>query len=156
MIILRGWYKLNRICLLARFVRRHTWILMGPDSNKMLKPGFKSLLYVCWPCRSCRLVYGIDRNRLKWKVIEEKDHSHLQQIKSNNFSVSLWVKKREKRIQLQLLLRHWVMTKCVWYRTQNTFIWFKAQMSQHCNNTNITWYRYKWSGPVGSHWKNDV
>ncbi len=25
------------------YMRRHTWALMGPDSNKMLKPGFKSL-----------------------------------------------------------------------------------------------------------------
>ena len=28
------------VCLHARSVRRHTWVQMGPDSNKMLKPGF--------------------------------------------------------------------------------------------------------------------
>ena len=40
---------------------------MGPDSNKMLKPGFKSYKY------SGLVVYGNNRNRLKWKVKEEKD-----------------------------------------------------------------------------------
>ena len=31
------------VCLTGRSVRRHTWVLMGQDSNKMLKPGYKSL-----------------------------------------------------------------------------------------------------------------
>ncbi len=31
------------VCLPARSVRKHAWVQMGPDSNKMLKPGFKSL-----------------------------------------------------------------------------------------------------------------
>ncbi len=47
----------------------------------------------------------IDRNRLKWKVNEENAHSHSQQIKSNNFTVSLWVKRWEKLNQSQLPLR---------------------------------------------------
>ncbi len=41
----------HNTCLHARSVQRHTWVLMGPDSNKMLQPGFKSLYkYICWPC----------------------------------------------------------------------------------------------------------
>ncbi len=31
------------VCLHTRSVRRHTWVLMGADSKKTLKPGFKSL-----------------------------------------------------------------------------------------------------------------
>ena len=31
------------VCLTGRSMRRHTWVLMGPDSNKMLKPGLKPL-----------------------------------------------------------------------------------------------------------------
>ena len=27
------------VCLTSRSVRRHTWLLMGPGSNKMFKPG---------------------------------------------------------------------------------------------------------------------
>ena len=50
------------------------------------------------------------RNRLKGNIIkEEKDHSHSQQIKLNNFTVSLWAKRREKLIQSQLPLRLDVM-----------------------------------------------
>ena len=46
---------------------------MGPDSNKTLKPGFKSIsMLVLWSMEI------IDSNRLKWKdvVKEEKDHGH--------------------------------------------------------------------------------
>ncbi len=32
------------VYLHARSVRRHTWVLMGPDSNKMLKPGFRAYI----------------------------------------------------------------------------------------------------------------
>ena len=31
------------VCLHARSVRRHTWVLMGPDSNKCSSQAFKSL-----------------------------------------------------------------------------------------------------------------
>ena len=27
------------VCLTGLSVRRHTWVLMGPDSNKMFEPG---------------------------------------------------------------------------------------------------------------------
>ncbi len=43
------------VCLHAHSVQRHTWVLMGPDSNKMLKPGFSSLVL-----RSMEIM---DRNR---------------------------------------------------------------------------------------------
>ena len=51
---------------------------------------------------SIEIIY---RNRLKWKIKEEKDHGHSQHIKSNNVTVSLWVKRREKLIKSQLPLR---------------------------------------------------
>ena len=76
---------------------------MGPDSNKMFKPGIKS---------QCMLALWFmeikDRNRLKSKRQEDKDHSNSQQIKLNNFTVSLWVKIRENLnpiIESQLPLR---------------------------------------------------
>ena len=66
---------------------RHTWVLMGPDSNEMLKPGFPGLV-----------VYGNNRNRnrLKRKIKVEKDHGHSKQIKSNNFTVSLLGQEKGK------------------------------------------------------------
>ncbi len=53
----------------------------------------------------------MDRNRLKWKVKEEKDYGHSQQIKLNNFTmftVNLWVKRREKRIQSKYAIEEWI------------------------------------------------
>ena len=32
-------------------MRRHTWVLMGPDLNKMLRPGYKTL--ACWLRYTC-------------------------------------------------------------------------------------------------------
>ncbi len=32
------------VCLHAHSMRRHTWVLMGQDSNKTLKPGFKAYI----------------------------------------------------------------------------------------------------------------
>ncbi len=73
-------------------------VLMGPDSNKMLKP---KTYY------AGLAVYGnkseADWSERYWK--EEKDIGHSQQIKSNNFTTSLWFKRREKLIQSQLPLR---------------------------------------------------
>ena len=56
----------------------------GPDSNKMLKPDLKAYIgmLALW---SMEIIY---RNILKWKVKEEKDHGHSQQINLNNFTVS--------------------------------------------------------------------
>ena len=88
------------VCLHVCSVRRHTWVLMGPDTNEMLKPGFKLKAYISM---LALLSVEIDRNRLKWKV-KEKDHGHSQQMKLTNFTVSLWVKRREKRIQFHLPL----------------------------------------------------
>ena len=64
---------------------------MGPDPYKMLKPGFKSLykyagLVVCSNKRY---------KQMGGKMFKKRDHSHSQQIKVNNFAVSLWVKRRE-------------------------------------------------------------
>ncbi len=75
------------VCLfvyLLRAARRHTWVLMGSDSNK--KARLKEP--ICWP-----VVYGyIDRNRsLKVKGKRQKrktSHGHSQQIKLSNFTVS--------------------------------------------------------------------
>ena len=36
-------WKYIKVCLTGPSMQRHTWVLMGPDSNKMLKPGRKSL-----------------------------------------------------------------------------------------------------------------
>ncbi len=74
---------------------------MGPDGTSLLKSGFKSLISMLalWSMEI------IDRNRLKRNVKEEKDHGHSQHIKANNFTVSLWVKRREKLIQSHLPLK---------------------------------------------------
>ncbi len=47
------------VCLHPCSVRRHTWVLMGPDLNKMLKPGFKAYISMLalWSMEI------IDRNR---------------------------------------------------------------------------------------------
>ncbi len=45
-----------------------------------------------------------DRNILKWKVKDNKDHGHSQQIKPNNEPFT-WVKRTETSIQSQLSLR---------------------------------------------------
>ena len=59
-------------------MRRHTWVLMGPDSNKMLKPGYKSLYK-----HAGRVVYeNKEREKhLKSRYEGKEDHGHSQQIK---------------------------------------------------------------------------
>ena len=49
------------VCLHARSVQRHTWFLMGPDSNRMLMPGFRAYINMLalWSMEI------IDRNSLK-------------------------------------------------------------------------------------------
>ena len=92
------------VCLFTCLLHAKTHL--GPDGTrlkKMLKQGFKSLYKYAG-----LVVYGntlIDWNRLKWKGKEEKDHGHSQQIKSDNFTVSLWVRRKKKLIQSQLPLR---------------------------------------------------
>ena len=46
------------VCLTGRSVRRHTWVLMGPDSNKMLQARLKRLYK-----HAGQLVYGNVRER---------------------------------------------------------------------------------------------
>ena len=80
----------KKVCLFVCFTGcslwRHAWILMGPDLNKMLKLGNKSLSYAGWV---------VFKNREEEKDLTSRnkrkgDHSHSQQIKKNNFTVSLW------------------------------------------------------------------
>ncbi len=63
---------------------------MGSDSIKIFKSGFKCL----YKYAGLVVFNGNNRlNRLKFKIKEEKDHGHSQQIKSSNFTVSLGQKK---------------------------------------------------------------
>ena len=56
---------LSQTCLTGHSVWRHTWVLMGPDLNKMLKPGQKSLYK-----HAGQLVYGnVKREREREKQI---------------------------------------------------------------------------------------
>ena len=60
---------------------------MGPDLNKMLKPGYKSLYK-----HAGRVVYENKERETDLNSRDERkeDHGHFQQIKLNNFTVSLW------------------------------------------------------------------
>ena len=80
------------VCLTGRSLRRHTWVLMGPDLNKMLKPGYKSLYK-----NAGQAVYeNKEREKHRESRNEGKEgHCHSQQIKQNNFTVSLWDKRKE-------------------------------------------------------------
>ncbi len=63
----------------------------------MLKPALKPYKY------AGLVVYG-NKSIIKMKKKEEKDHDHsLQNNQVENFTVSLWVKRREKLPPLRLL-----------------------------------------------------
>ncbi len=65
------------VCLHARSVRRHTWVVMGPDLNKMLKPGFKSLYKY-----ACLVVYENNRYNEQIKV-KGKGKERLRPLATN-------------------------------------------------------------------------
>ena len=71
-------------------MRRLIWILMEPDSNNMLKPGYKSLRMLAkWSMKIKR------ENKLEFLEMKKKeDHGHSQQIKLYNFTVSLFDKRK--------------------------------------------------------------
>ena len=58
------------VCLTGCSVRWHTWVLMGPDSNKKLKPDYKSMY-----------------KHAGWVVFENKESR-------NRFEVKKWRKRR--------------------------------------------------------------
>ena len=72
---------------------------MGPDSNKMLKPDYKSLYK-----HASRLVYENKDRKTDLKSRDEgkRDDGHSQQIKLNNSTVSLWDKRKDVFVQSQL------------------------------------------------------
>ena len=63
---------------------------MEPNLNKMLEPCYKSLYK-----HAARVVYENKERETDLKSRDEvtEDHSHSQQIKLNNFTVSLWDKR---------------------------------------------------------------
>ena len=69
------------VCLTDHSMERHTWVLIGPDLNKMLKPGYKNLHKHASPEWSMK----IKKEKLIWsqEMKEKEDHSHFQQIKLN-------------------------------------------------------------------------
>ncbi len=78
--------KQDRVCLFTRSLL--AWRLLGPDgttgpdSNKMLKPGFRAYISMLalWSMEI------IDRNSLKWKLKEEKNHRKLKEEKNHSHS----------------------------------------------------------------------
>ena len=64
-------------------------MLMGPDSNKTFKPDLKS--------HAGQVVFENVKRKTDWKKCDEGkvDHGHFQQIKLNNFNVSLWDERIE-------------------------------------------------------------
>ncbi len=80
----------NNFDMFIRSLRAETHL--GPDGSRLeqnaqvrLKNAYISMLAL-WSMEI------VDRNSFMWKLKEEKDHGQSQQIKSNNFIVSLWVK----------------------------------------------------------------
>ena len=62
-----------------------------PDSNKMFKPGYKSLQK-----HTGQVVFESKREKqIEVKRLGKEDHSQSKQIKSNSFTVSLWNKRKE-------------------------------------------------------------
>ena len=101
---LLGWRYLNKFVVTGHSVWRHTWVLMGPDSNEMLKPGYKSPIYI-WKHAGCVVYENKERERdLKSRGEGKEDHCHSQQIKFYCQPFGTW----ESRffIQSQFLLRH--------------------------------------------------
>ena len=91
------------VCLHTRSVWRHTWVLMGPDSNKLLKSGFTSLY------KYADLVfYGNKREKkikVKGKRREKPWPLALKKIKSNNFTVSPSDTKADKGDKKQEIMK---------------------------------------------------
>ncbi len=52
-------------------MQRHPWVLMGPDSNEMLKPGFKSLYKYAG-----LVVYRNNRKKLSYAFSHEINSRH--------------------------------------------------------------------------------
>ena len=67
---------------------------MGPDGTR-LKQNDQAMLKSLYK-HAGQLVYGKEREAdLKIRDEGKEDHSHSQQIKLNNFNVSLWDKRKE-------------------------------------------------------------
>ncbi len=131
-------YHIGFVCLFTCSVRRHTWVLMGPDSYKMLKPGVKSLWGLLYMLALWSMEI-IDRNRLKGKVKEEKDHVVTRN--KSSWTILLWVKRREKLIQSQLPLRLVVIVVVV------VFFVFGGHFLVGlfiCSISSFIWVNYWW------------
>ena len=68
----------------------HTLVLMGPGLNNKLKPDIKKVLFP-----HAGLAIHKKRNRFEDNDLKKmKTMTIPQQIKLNNFTVSLWVKRK--------------------------------------------------------------
>ncbi len=58
------------VCLYARSMRWHIWVLLGPDSNKMLRPGFLKLflLQIYKLCKLSKVIFNIEKSNQLGKV----------------------------------------------------------------------------------------
>ena len=79
-------------------MRRQTWVLVGPDSNKMLQKQNKAKAKHKQNQRENKTsgLGNVKRHKnLKIGDNLKEDHHHSQQIKLKNFNVSLWDKRKE-------------------------------------------------------------
>ncbi len=95
------------VCLIACSVWRHALVLMGPDSNKMFKPGFKKV--------SCMLIlWSMElKERKRLKLVKGKRRERPRPLKFN-CTVSLWVKKGKTLFQSQVRLMVWTNWNLHW------------------------------------------
>ena len=92
------------VCLTGRSVRRHTWVLMGSNSNKMLKP-LKSLYKYAG-----QLVYGseLKRERNRFDRYEMKEKKTMDTPNKSSWTIlisAFGTRERRFFIQSQMPLR---------------------------------------------------
>ena len=139
------------VCLCVCLVRGHAWVLMGPDLNKRLKSGYKSLYkHAGWVGFENKVEETNLKSRDKWK----EDHSHSQQNKFNNFTVSLWDTRKEVLHPISIATEAMCITSCMFYlnKDNGTYMWylnndnginqFKGTVS-HMKNCQITFKKKK-------------
>ena len=106
---------------------------MGPDSNKMLKPGYKSLYK-----HAGRVVYENKERETDLKSTDEgkEDHGRSQQIKLNNFAVSLWDKRREVLYPISILI-YYILSESFKVQGVSHLIWRTITQDMQINFSQI-------------------
>ena len=94
------------VCLTGLSVQRHAWVLLGPDLNKMLKPGYKSLYkHADW------MSMKLKRKKQIWnqEIQEKKTTATPNKSSWTILLLAFWTRERRFFIQSQLPWRLYVL-----------------------------------------------